>query len=261
MSSRGIHPHRRRDPPPGSGARSGPRADRPGIANRLTRRESRTTADAAAAASSQFCRGRRRTRWREAAEDGSGDSDPPQLSLGVLNGQAVYCLLSMSSLSRLVVWPALLCVAGCADSHRIAELEKQTKDLQQQLQETRRESIGKAASLNLQGKCADQARKEFKENGWDRESVAGFTNHYNAQFNRCFVLIEITKGAPPSNAKSLLDAYEGKQYGDYFWINSQGKKYWEVQPVVCKATMPSGEERNCQSEEEFYDLIKVYMEQ
>jgi len=39
----------------------------------------------------------------------------------------------------------------------------------------------------------------------------------------------------PSNSRTLSDAFEGKVYGNYFWINTQG--FWEVEPQECKVTL------------------------
>ena len=40
----------------------------------------------------------------------------------------------------------------------------------------------------------------------------------------------------------------------------EGKKYWEVPPLQCQVVLPSGEEQRCKSDDEFKDLIKLYME-
>ena len=60
--------------------------------------------------------------------------------------------------------------------------------------------------------------------------------------------------------KSLEDAFEGKEYAEFMWINNSGKKYWEVSPSICKVTLPSGQEQICNSSDEFDELIKPYME-
>ena len=50
-------------------------------------------------------------------------------------------------------------------------------------------------------------------------------------------------------------------YADYFWINVTGKKYGEVKPKRCDVKLPYGEWKTCHSEEDFNELVKVYMEQ
>lgn len=128
-------------------------------------------------------------------------------------------------------------------------------------------SIG--ASLDLQEKCAKQAHEEFRRLGWKEQqatdigvSQADYTNHYNGHLNRCLVVIEITSttGNTIWTTKTLSDAFEGKTYGDYLWHTDQVKKYWEVPPVTCSVTLPSGEEKACHSEAEFSDLVKIYMQ-
>jgi len=61
-------------------------------------------------------------------------------------------------------------------------------------------------------------------------------------------------------SKTLTDAFEGKVYGNYIWSTQKGKKYWEVPPLECKVTLPSGEEKACHSSDEFDELVKQYME-
>lgn len=121
----------------------------------------------------------------------------------------------------------------------------------------------KGANLEFQKKCADQAAAVFKELGWNKKPWAVYSNHYQPTMNKCFVRIENTaiENHAPSTSINVSDAFEGKVYADYFWLNSEGKKYWEVKPFMCKVTLLSGEEKVCQSKEEFDELVKVYMEQ
>ena len=57
-----------------------------------------------------------------------------------------------------------------------------------------------------------------------------------------------------------LDAFEGKNYGNSIWRPDPAKKYSEVPTVICKATMPNGEEKACKSEGEFRELVKAYLQ-
>ena len=57
---------------------------------------------------------------------------------------------------------------------------------------TKIEEKTKTASLELQDKCSKQAREEYAENGWKKEPIASFTNHFHAKMNKCFMLIEST---------------------------------------------------------------------
>src|SRR5271163_2069610 len=51
----------------------------------------------------------------------------------------------------------------------------------------------RAASLELQGLCAAQAREAFKSGGWDAQPLAAFVNHYDDASNKCFVAIRNTQ--------------------------------------------------------------------
>jgi hypothetical protein len=124
------------------------------------------------------------------------------------------------------------------------------------------------ASLDLQEKCAAQARKEYNASGWNNtreHPTAGFTNHYNVKLGKCFMVVEDTTDAKPRDGtvftnKTVSDAFEGKSYAEYAWRSDKVKKYWEVKPFVCRVTLPSGEEKHCESSDEWEQLIKAYME-
>jgi hypothetical protein len=86
--------------------------------------------------------------------------------------------------------PLFLCLSACTDPKsavRIADLEKQTKDLVEQLKQQK-----EATSLDLQNKCSKQALAEFTVLGWTKEPAASFANHYNQKLNKCFIQIENT---------------------------------------------------------------------
>jgi hypothetical protein len=117
-------------------------------------------------------------------------------------------------------------------------------------------------SLEQQGRCVKQAAEVFKQEGYGTGDTADFTNHYSGRMGRCFVVISESRvdGNVASLDKNLSDAFEGKVYGSYEWVNREHKKYWEVAPSGCKVTLPSGEEKTCQSEEEWDQLVKAYTE-
>jgi hypothetical protein len=117
------------------------------------------------------------------------------------------------------------------------------------------------SSLEMQGKCSRQAATAFSDAGWKRTAFVDYTNHYNASLNRCFLEITETKidHGHPSNSIMLVDAFEEKVYGKYFWVNLQDKKFWEVAPLECSVTVPSGEEKTCTSSAEFDELAETYM--
>ena len=59
--------------------------------------------------------------------------------------------------------------------------------------------------------------------------------------------------------KFLSNAFEGKSFAEYAWRSDKVKKYWEVKPFVCKVTLPSGEDKNCESSDEWEELVGACM--
>jgi len=141
---------------------------------------------------------------------------------------------------------------------KIARLEKQNQELAAKV-----EAILKTANLDAQAKCAQQARIAFSESGLDKQAMRGYTNHYNQRLNKCFVKLNSLKGEGKGLAtyKQVQDAFEGKSYAEYFSANIKGEPVWSVKPTVCLVTMQSGEEKYCESDKEFEELVRVYMEQ
>jgi len=95
--------------------------------------------------------------------------------------------------------------------------------------------------------------------------MTNFDNHYSAKVNKCFVrltsMASQVKPRVPTINRLVFDAFEGKVYASYMWMNDGGKKFWEVPPFDCTVTSLSGEKRLCKSAEEFDELIKQFMEQ
>ena len=118
---------------------------------------------------------------------------------------------------------------------------------------TRFETVSKTSSLDLQERCATQARREFTRLGWDKVRGADFLNHYSAEFGKCFMMIVNNSG--DFDHKTVFDAFEGTAYATYGWQADKVKKYWEVPPYTCNVTLPSGEERVCRSSDEFDELV------
>ena len=170
------------------------------------------------------------------------------------------CMLPNSPVLRALLSVSMFLLSAC-NTDKLAQLEKQNKDLAAKL-----EAVTKQTNLDLQEKCAKQARTEFTAQGWKKEDMTSYTNHYNSKVDKCFM--EVTNSSGSGTGKSyvptvyriLSDAFEGKVYGEYFWQNGTGKKYWEVPPLMCKVTSLKGEETFCKSTEEFDELIKQFME-
>lgn len=159
----------------------------------------------------------------------------------------------------LVIVLIALAVMLRTQSTKIGDLQRQIHDLDAQLAEK-----AKADTLDLQAKCSEQARKAFAdlEIPKNEKNVASYENHYNAKLNKCFIHVEHHAYTPGTiwTHRHVFDAFEGKVYGAYMWHTDKVKKYWEVPPIKCEVTLPSGEKKDCHSNDEFTELVKVYME-
>jgi hypothetical protein len=118
------------------------------------------------------------------------------------------------------------------------------------------------ATLAQQKMCADQAQRSFNESAFsepkktDTESYE-YTSHYDAAANVCYIMVH---GAPTgrgalSSSDVVYDAFEGRVYANYIWINTENKKYWEVPPTECSVKPRGGDEIICRSSDEFETLI------
>lgn len=160
---------------------------------------------------------------------------------------------------------SLVCLPAC-NQDRLARLEKENAELRAQLAK-----VPNNASLELQNKCAKQARSEFTAQGYNHvkaEDSAEFTNHYNLKHNMCFMevtLVDMVKGKGGDyifvTHRFLTDAFEGKLYGEYHWATQKDKKYWEVAPSLCTVTPVGQQQTTCHSTDEYDSLIKQFMEQ
>ncbi|HEX6494702.1 MAG TPA: hypothetical protein VF018_04415 [Acidobacteriaceae bacterium] len=146
-----------------------------------------------------------------------------------------------------------LAVVIHSQSAKIAALQSRTADIK---------TAPQAANMELQSQCAKQAAIAFKQSGWSTEKLADSINHYNTVIGKCFVEITNTtiENGHPGHSAIVSDAFEGKVYGSYQWINVTNKQFWEVPPTECEVTMPTGETKYCKSSEEFEDLTKIYMQ-
>lgn len=96
------------------------------------------------------------------------------------SGEMVY---GPSKLMRLLLPCLLVLLSGC-NADKIARLEKENKELREQL-----DAATKSANLELQSKCSAQARTLFTHS-YSTLPLATFTNRYNATVNRCFSVVE-----------------------------------------------------------------------
>lgn len=164
-------------------------------------------------------------------------------------------------------WPVLLItllLSGCTHSDKLSKIDSRLTRLEEESKQLRSkiDALPNGATLDFQDKCAKQAKVAFDSERRGKDDLTSYTNHYNAKVNKCFIEEYSTQPLPfPTVTRVVSDAFEGKEYGQYFWNNPKGKKYGEVPPTLCKVRSLSGEETLCNSSEEFDGLLKQFMEQ
>jgi hypothetical protein len=121
------------------------------------------------------------------------------------------------------------------------------------------------ASLAQQKMCDEQAGKKFKENKSDFDDkknppIYNYTSHYDPSVNICYVRVDSLSADKGGSMVSdiVYDAFGGRVYATYTWINSEGKKYWEVAPTECDIDIPGKPEQQCKSDTEFDELTEQY---
>ena len=176
-----------------------------------------------------------------------------------VRNEIVNSPLSRAHLKRIWVLPVLLSIMPGCNADKIARLEKQNSELEAKL-----DSLSKAASLDVQAKCAQQARVVFNESGLSpkKDALAGYTDHYNQGLNKCFVKLNSMEATGKAAITYMLvqDAFEGKQYAEYYGSHMPGRPTDDATPNVCTITQQGGEEKECHSSKEFEESIRVYME-
>ena len=156
---------------------------------------------------------------------------------------------------------AILLVAVLALAYKLYVASDLTKQQANQIIaiQNKIDAFAKTADLDLQAKCSKQASFMFNELGWNRSgSLSSYQSHYNNKFNKCFLSIYSVQGNFVN--QSVIDAYEQKVFATFMWKGQAGKKYWEVAPVICKAMPDTNNERICNSEKEYKEFVKNFME-
>ena len=102
----------------------------------------------------------------------------------------------------------------------------------------------------------------FLDLGYKMNSLNGFGNHWDEERGKCFM--ELTTFQTSGNGeamttRSVMDAFEGKQYAEYMFQSRKGKRWDEVPPLSCRAISRNGDEVKCGTPFEFDDLVKTYM--
>lgn len=141
-------------------------------------------------------------------------------------------------------------LSGCNAHSRAANTAKPTAAVQPLFTPV-------AASLEQQKMCADQAAKVFKENGHSK--FDNYTDHYDPTVNVCYIRVNSSSFDKfPTDAMVVYDAFGGRVYANYMWINAQNKKFWEVPPSECEIHIPDKPVKKCNSAEEFDQLTEKY---
>lgn len=115
------------------------------------------------------------------------------------------------------------------------------------------------ATLAQQKMCAEQAEKQFNSTSASQGS-ANFTSHYDARANVCYIMVHDAGVSYGNRTVSdvVYDAFEGRVYANYIFINSQKKYDWEVAPAECDVKPRGQAEITCKSSDEFEELIDKY---
>jgi hypothetical protein len=146
---------------------------------------------------------------------------------------------------------------GC-DTDKVARLERQNQELQALIQ---RQQV--AANLELQSKCARDSKAWFREN-WQRDkttTLLDFTNHYNKEMNKCFIMVEYHYSLGNDNVTwmndmSMWDIYENEKYAQFSESHTFLRNY-EPYNHVLTCDPPSREK--CKSVQEFNAAMNSYM--
>ncbi len=130
------------------------------------------------------------------------------------------------------------------------------------------QSQPRLATVEQQKMCSEQAEKQFntiEQNAKKFKTIGAsdlsdYTSHYDARANVCYMRIQYHSASKNvvSYIETVFDAFEGRGYARYEWVNAQKKKYWEVAPAEC-VVYPRGQpEIKCKSSDEFDALVEKY---
>ena len=120
-------------------------------------------------------------------------------------------------------------------------------------------------NLEVQKKCADQAKTFWKEGGYSeiqKDIANNYTNHYNQMVGKCFIEItsndmqNISTSGNVIETADLWDAFEGIQYASYMRVINSKKNLDSV--YICFIDMHAVE-RPCKTREEWDGYTSTYM--
>jgi len=119
----------------------------------------------------------------------------------------------------------------------------------------------RGATLAQQRMCDERAEEEFHKYNKKPSPSDGYTSHYDARANVCYMMVHavmVDKDKSVSVSDTVTDAFEGREYASYIWINSEGKPYYEVPPTDCSVKPRGQPSIDCKSSEEFHSLVDKY---
>lgn len=151
------------------------------------------------------------------------------------------------------------CSAQSSDESKNAALQSKINALSQQLQ-TLRANTAASTALDLQSKCAVDAKRRFGEQissetsflGKGSVSGASFVNRYDQNRHQCFVVMHAPLGQ--GEMTQLLDANTGVAYAT-LWTASTSKD--ESSIVTCNVTSAAPPSA-CSSEDGFDAYVATY---
>ena len=132
-------------------------------------------------------------------------------------------------------------------------------------------------SLDLQERCASNARKTFQEledesrakydpSTLVQKAVSNYQSHYNTRLNRCLILIHRLSVLPLSTNLSnqarqsiLVDANERRYYATY--IETQLAEETKSKVEKCELRPGARQQTICKTREEFDGFVARYLEE
>jgi len=149
--------------------------------------------------------------------------------------------------------------------YQLYKLDMKTSDLQRQLVgfsvELKHNSEKmRGSNIELQSKCASQARKIFGDLGYGENDH--FENHFNENLGKCFVYIssDTIKRGSVMQIRLLLDAFENREFGRFMNYKEREGNAWVQYSFQCTGFLPSGKNISCDSEQDFDKLKNQLLE-
>jgi hypothetical protein len=111
-----------------------------------------------------------------------------------------------------------------------------------------------AATLTQQKMCDEQAAKKFREQTGGSAPYSIYTSRYDPSVNVCYVRVYYVMGGKPATVvDTVYDAFGGRVYAAYGWIESHGET-----PTMCKIFIPGKPVQLCKSTAEYNELVERY---